>query len=273
MANLSVTTAWNETAAFVQREARLLFPIAFMLIALPGGLLQMFLPEPTTVPVEQAGTILLLIPFWIVAVILAMIGTIAISFLALRPGASVGEALQVGARRFIMLLLASFLIGLAALAVMVPVIILLVISGSAMGSGGLQGMTGPIILVGLVLLAAAIAVWARLMLMTPVTAVENAGPIGIIARSWELTGGLFWKLIGLILLMLVVFIIISMVVGIIAGIVVVLVAGQPAPGNFAAFLVMLVGALLNMVVTVYLTVLVSRIYAQLTGSGREQVFT
>ena len=50
MANLSITTAWNETASFVQREARLLFPIAFLLIALPGGLFQMMLPAtvPTT---------------------------------------------------------------------------------------------------------------------------------------------------------------------------------------------------------------------------------
>ena len=41
MANLSITTAWNETVAFIAREARLVLPIAFLLLALPGAAMQL----------------------------------------------------------------------------------------------------------------------------------------------------------------------------------------------------------------------------------------
>ena len=46
MANLSITEAWNETVAFVTREAHLLFPVSFLLIALPAGLAQLLAPVP-----------------------------------------------------------------------------------------------------------------------------------------------------------------------------------------------------------------------------------
>ena len=81
MANLSITTAWNETAAFVQREARLLFPIAFLLIALPGAMLQALMPAAGARPAARSpapGS--LLIPVLILA---SMIGKLAISYLAL----------------------------------------------------------------------------------------------------------------------------------------------------------------------------------------------
>lgn len=269
MVNLSITTAWNETTSFVQREARLLFPIAFLLIALPGGLLQMVLPVSVPGQPPEFGVWLLLVP---VAVIAGMIGTIAISHLAVRPGASVGEALEVGARRFIMLFAASLLIGLAVAAAMLPVLFL-VGSGAVMGGAPPAAMVGLVGLFAIVFLVAAVAFWVRLMLMTAVTAAENAGPIGIITRSWELTRGHFWKLLGFALLVLVVFMVVSLVVGAIGGIVIVLLAGAPAPGSFAAFLIMLVGALVNMVMTVYFTALLVRIYVQLSGSGRESVFT
>ena len=77
MANLSITTAWNETASFVQREARLLFPIAFLLIALPGGLLQMLMPATVPGQPPEFGAWLLIVPVGIIA---GMIGSISISF-------------------------------------------------------------------------------------------------------------------------------------------------------------------------------------------------
>jgi len=269
MANLSITTAWNETASFVQREARLLFPIAFLLIALPGGLLQMLMPATVPGQPPEFGAWLLVVPVGIIA---GMIGSISISFLALRPGASVGEALEIGARRFIMLLAASLLIGIAATVLVVPLI--LVIGGGAAMNGTQPdvALIGFIGLFTIVVLAAALSFWVRLMLMTAVTAAENPGPIGIISRSWELTSGHFWKLLGFVLLAFVVFIVVSMVVGAIGGIAIVLIAGQLAPGSFATFLVTLVGALVNMVMTVYFTTLLARIYVQLSGSGREGVF-
>src|SRR5688572_25228939 len=106
MARLSITTAWNESAEFVRREARLLFPVAFLLVSLPGLVLQLAMPAVEPGQATPPGPWLALLP---VALSLGLIGTLAISFLALRPGASVGEALQRGLRRFLFLLGASLL--------------------------------------------------------------------------------------------------------------------------------------------------------------------
>ena len=267
MANLSITTAWNEAAAFVAREARLLFPVAFLLIALPGGIVQLVMPQTALGQPPQAGAWLLLVP---AAVILGMIGTIALSHLALRPGASVGEALQLGARRFIMLFAASLLVGLAAALLMIP-LLALIGGGAALSGAPPERLVGPILLLTLVFIVAVVSLWVRLMLMTPVAAAETAGPVAILRRSWALTRGHFWKLLGFVLLVLLLFAVISSVVGAIGGIAIVFLAGPPDPGSLAAFLVILVGVAVNMVLSLYFTALVARIYAQLAG-GPGQVF-
>ena len=268
MAKLSITAAWNEAAAFVGREARLLFPIAFLLVALPAAILQLAMPTPLPGQPPPAGAWLALVP---AVVVVGMIGTISLSHLALRPGASVAEALQVGARRFIMLFAASLLVGFGILVAMIPLFVLIG-GGAALGGARPEAMIGPILLLALVFILALIALWVRLMLMTPVAAAENAGPVGIIRRSWQLTAGHFWKLLGFVLLVLLVFLVISMVVGAIGGLVIVLLAGPPDPGSVAFFLIAVVEAMVNMVLTVYFTVLVARLYAQLSESGPQRIF-
>src|SRR5690606_23256204 len=128
------TTAWNEAAAFVAREARLLFPLSFMLIALPVAAMSAFTPTPTAEgELPGAGLWLLLLP---VAAIASMIGNIAISHLALRPGASVGEGIARGAQRFAMLLLAAILLGIAGaiLFFVIAMIVMLLVPGAMAGA-------------------------------------------------------------------------------------------------------------------------------------------
>ena len=270
MANLSITTAWNEAWEFFKREAGLILPVAFLLLALPGALLQMTMPVPA-VPgqMPEGGLWLLLVPLVVVA---SMVGTIAITYLALRPGSSVGEALQVALRRFIMLFAASLLIAIGAAIVFVPV--LFVVGGAAVMStgGNAAAATGTVVLVMLVFVLAFIARWVRLMLMTAVTAAEPVGPIGIIQRSWELTAGHFWKLLGFTILLVIVAFVISLVVGAIFGLLLVAVAGAPQPGSVSMILLTLVSALVQSVFGAIFATLLARIYAQLTGAGTPQVF-
>ena len=91
MATLSVAAAWDETVAFVRREGRLLFPVSFMLIALPAALAEALSPAGAAGEPPAPGPWLLIFP---VALLLSAIGNLAISALALRPGASVAEALR-----------------------------------------------------------------------------------------------------------------------------------------------------------------------------------
>ena len=81
MAKLSISTAWAETVAFVQRESRLLFPLAFMLISLPFALLGIVVPQPEPGQMPEVGPWLVLV---LVALLVSMIGNVAISYLALR---------------------------------------------------------------------------------------------------------------------------------------------------------------------------------------------
>ena len=269
MANLSITEVWNETADFVRREARLLFPIAFLLVALPGSVLQLFMPQPAA-PAElpEAGLWLLFLPL---AAVLAMIGTIALNYLALRPGASVGEALQRGGRRFIFLFAASLLVALAAALALVPLLILVGGLAAAAGGGASATPAAAFALV-LVMLVAMLALWVRLLLMTPVAAVEEGGPIGIIRRSWDLTRGHFWRLFAFAVLVLVAASIAMGVITLLVGIVVALFAGPPDPLTLSAILMALVTALLQALFTMIFATLIARIYAQLTGSPASDVF-
>ena len=274
MTTLSISRAWNETAAFVAREARLLFPIAFLLVALPAGILQLMAPSPTATPAEQVQAVLLLLPLALLAGILGLIGTIALSYLALRPGASVGEALQVGGRRFIMLFAAWLLIGLGMVAALIPLFVVAALLGGA--GGRIEPTSGAaviFILLLLIYLAGFVALWVRLLLMAPVAAVENAGPIEIIRRSWDLTREHFWKLLGLVLLLILAALVVLFAVSTVAGILIILVAGPPQPGSGAMILLILVSALIQSAVSMIFATLAARLYAQLSGEDTPRVFT
>ncbi len=253
MQNLSINTAWNETAAFVKREAGLLFPIAFALIALPAAFFQAMAPRtvPGTTP-EPGSWMLLFIP----VIVLSMIGTLTLTVLALRPGTVVADALKTAARRFLPVLGAILLLVAAAALASVPLAILLVMFVS-------QAVLTA--LMALVFLGAFIFLWVRLMLMNPVGAVEPLGPIAIIRRSWALTAGHFWRLFGFVLLMVDLFLVLSFAVSAVGGILIVLVAGAPEPGSLGAVLILLLAALLNTILSVYFTTIIARIYAQLSG--------
>jgi len=268
MATLSITQAWNETVAFMQRESRLVLPIAFLLISLPGAALQYGMPtvEPGAPPdlaawMRDIRTVLLFLP---AVAILSLIGTIAINYLAITPGRTVAEALQVGARRFISLFLAWLLLALVAAVACLPLFLLL--KGQAFAYG--QALGGLFLLALLIYFLLLLAASVRLMLSTPVCAAESVGPIGIIMRSWELTRGHFWKMLGFALLFWLAAFVAILAVSAIIGIVIVLIAGPPLPGSASAFILLLLSAVLQAIVTSLFATMIARIYAQLAAPAR-----
>lgn len=265
MAKLSITAAWEETAAFVRREASLLFPIAFLLMSLPAAILQALAPmtEPGKLP--EAGPWLLFVPVLLVA---SLVGALAISWLALRPGASVGEALQLGLRRFLPLLGAALLAGCALAMVMLPVLML--VGLLAVAAPAAATALGGLLLA--ILLPFYLFVWVRLILMTPAAAVEPLGPVALVRRSWRLTAGHSWKLLGFLLLVIVVALVTMMAVAAVFGLVILALVGTPQPGNLAMFLISLVSALVQAAVSGIFTAFIARIYVQLSGGASAAVF-
>ena len=263
MAKLSITTAWNETVAFIGREAQLILPIAFLLLALPGAALQLFMPTPAPGATPEFPPI-----FWLlfpVAIAAGMIGSIAIMHLSLRPGSSVGEALQRGLSRFLILFAASLLIGLAALVILIPLVLLFAGGAALTGGGNPAASAGPMLLAFLIFLVVMLVVWVRLLLMNAIATAEDVGPIGIILRSWALTAGHFWKLLGFILLLLVAAVILLFAISAVIGIVLFLAAGPPEPGSVSMIVMMIVSALIQSVLSAIFLTLIARIYAQLAG--------
>ncbi len=273
MASLSITTAWNETATFVKREAALLFPLAFMLIALPVAVIEAVAPAARPGEVPAAGLWLVLVP---VVAVAAIVGNLAISYLALRPGTSVAEALVRGLRRLLPMLGAAMLVLLACLALffVVSILVALAVPGvvaaaasAAPGAPPDPAMVRATLIMAVILVPAILFIAVRLMLMTPAAAAEDIGPLAIIRRSWRLTSGHFWKLLGFILLVGILFWIVSFAITAVGGSIAILVAGPLRPGSASAFLIILLMAAVNTLVAPLMASLIARIYAQLAGDA------
>lgn len=267
--NLSITKAWDETAAFVKREAGVLFLIVFGLTVLPGLIAQALAGRfvgairadpgatPDLHPLAAAFPILLLIA--IPVIVLSLWGSLTVNLLALRRENVVGSAFAHAARRILPLLGATLLFMICAIVVAFPLL-------AVAGYGMISGHAGITALLFLILFAIALFFGIRLMMMAPVAAAEPVGPVAIIRRSWQLTAGHFWKLLGFFLLMILVFMVLLIAVGSVLGILVAMTAGQPQPGSIGSFLVQLVTGILQAVWTTYFIVLIARVYEQLSGN-------
>jgi hypothetical protein len=251
MKSLSITTAWNETAAFVKREAGLLFPIALGLIALPSAFLQAIAPAPGPGQQPEMGTWMLLI---LPLVVVATIGQLTIITLALGREVVVRDAFAHALRRCLPALGASLLFGIGLVLLLLPFVLL---SGLLANSAAAILVLVPVLLAGFLFLA------VRFMMLSAIAAIEPLGPVAILKRSWALTRGHALKLFGFVLIVLLVFLILAFAISVVGGIAIHALAGRPDPGSLSFFLALLLNTLLNTVFAAIFATLIARIYAQL----------
>ncbi|HST35859.1 MAG TPA: hypothetical protein VLK25_04425 [Allosphingosinicella sp.] len=267
MARLSVSTAWNETTALVKAEARLLFPLAFMAIALPAAVTRALAPLGPAEGEARASPIF--IAAIAVTLVLTLIGYLAISHLALKRGASVREALAQGARRAPALAAASLLVGcgLAAIAF----VLAFIVSAATIGASGREPNMDEMARAALILFVLLIPVFlyfsGRVALMTPAAAAETAGPFALIARSWRLTKPHQLKMAGLVTMLGLLALVLQLAVESVLGILLIAVAGPAAPGSPSSILLLLCLALLTTVLAIYGVALIARVYAQLAETA------
>jgi hypothetical protein len=244
--SLSVSTAWDETVALVKGEGARLFPLAFLLLALPASILQAVAPVTAPGRLPEPGLWLLLAP---VVPAAGLIGALAICRLALLPGETMIAAVTGGLRGVLPLLGAALLAGAAGLLLAAAGILL----AAALGS----------ILPVLAALAGIGFFWVRLILLTPVAAAEPAGPIALVRRAWALSAGSFWRLLAALLVAATLSLVALIAAGAVGGVAVRLAAGQPQPGTLALLLVLLVSALLQAAISGVFTAFLARLCAQL----------
>lgn len=252
MAKLSISTAWDETRAIIARHGGLLATVALALLVLPGVVSELVSPETPQGQFPPFGSWMIVAA---VAVIIGLVGQLAIIWLAMGSGASVGEAIRHGLRRAPSYIAATliwvFPFGLAIYALM-------------------KGITpddpSPAAGLGLlVLLPVMIFFVIRMILTAPVAAAEDIGPIGIIKRSWQLTGGSWWRLFGFFAVLVVAALVVLAAVGAVVGVLTRLAFGELEPLSVGALVVAIVNQLAGAALTVVFIVMLARIYVQLTG--------
>jgi ABC-type Fe3+ transport system permease subunit len=104
-----------------------------------------------------------------------------------------------------------------------------------------------------------------MLMSAPVASAENAGPIAILRRSWELTAGNWWRLFAFIAMIVLAALVLALAVRTASGILIQVALGPPQPMSTSALVIAIILALLNAVLTVVLAVMLARIYAQLAG--------
>lgn len=283
MSSLSISKAWEEGSRFAAKEFRLLFPIIFLFVVVPQLVLTLLIPPENSVEMVRVaefvqrngmGTVLLIaVAVGLVTFALQTLASLAISYLALRPGASVGESFSAALRGLPSVMGAFLLIGLAFALAMVPMF-LLVLPTAPVGGAAAVGMVGMALVFIILMLVAIAVVAAKLLPLVPAGSVENLGPLALIRRSWTLTTGHFWSILGTILLFGLIYTVMMGMIGVMVGLLVFATIGNPEVNHTALFVMDMILALIGCVVTIFILCFFARIYAQLSGRTQEvgQVF-
>ena len=257
MTKLSLSKAWDDTRAIAAREGRLLAAVALALLVLPATIAGAVNPAALTTPTMPGGRLLAM---WLVVLVIGIVGRIAVIRLALGPSTSVGDAIRHGLARLLPALGAM-------LAFVVPVsLILTPFALQVLQQPTTDPPPGPSLAI-LVIVAVALVLGIRLVLLAlPVAAAEDAGPIRILRRSWQLSHGNWWRLAGFVVLFFLASALVTRVAAYLVGIPAALISGPIKPMTVGALLLALVIALVQSAFAVLFSVMVARIYAQLAGA-------
>jgi hypothetical protein len=269
MRALSVSAAWEETRAILVRDGRLYISVALALIALPSAI---------SVLVNPGGLNSSTAPVWkdliaLFASLIALAGQLALIRLALGPSTTVGTAVVHGLRRMPFYVAAVVLLVIALVILMIPLVVILMAAGIPIASSAVRVPASPVtVLVGLLYFAVAAFFGVRMILSAAIASAEDAGPIGILRRSWALTAGHWWALFGFVAIFLVGVIIVLLALGSALGVVVRLTLGAVEPMSAAALVLALVQSLVSAAISTLFALMLARIYLQLAGRDDAEVF-
>lgn len=263
MRRLSISLAWEQTKSCLAADGRLLATVAAALIALPVAVEEVISPGGFTADVAKSP--LILIAF--VALVLILMGQLSIVRLTVGPSVSVGEAIVHGARRLPFYFLSALVIALGFLLVGLGLAVVLFALGAPTAENQLA--TSP----AFAAVASVFAViycffWVRIIAISAAVAgTEALGPIAIIQRSWEITSGHFWRLLGFLLLFFIGAAIALKAIQLLTAILATFLLGPLNSLSPSALVVALIDGIANSAVIAVLTVMLARIYVQLSGRG------
>ena len=260
--SISMSAIWDESAALIRRESHLLVPVALATVGIGSVISGLTQPETPAAGLGAMGAF-----GFVIGNILALIGILAMSTLALMPGTSVAESLRLAIARMpkILVIVALFLVALVAL--MIPIVIMFKISGVAI-SANMTAEDLPAIAVLSVLIIGAVLLYISARLLTLSAAVVDRNPpiIEAIKSSFAATSGIAAKSVAVVLLFLIVERVVTGATSSISGILFGMLGkavGAPLLGKGLTVLVTgMVSALLSIVSTVFAAMLYRKLSTQ-----------
>lgn len=260
--NLSISHAWEETKSRIAADGRLFVTVALALLALPSAIGQ-FATAGTgmTRTPQSVGEAVLMIIVWLIG----LVGQLALIRLAIGPSISVGEAIAHGGRRAPAYVGAVILILIGIMLVSIPFVLALAALGATFEPGAAPPPSAYLFMLLFIALLLFIAI--RMMLASAVASAEQKGPIGIVKRSWELTGGHALRLFGFLLLFVIAVVVTVGAVSIATNLVIAFFFGPPEPMTVGTLIIALVESIASAVATTLFIVMLARIYVQLTGGA------
>ena len=257
MRKVSISQAWDETRAVLERDGKLIAAVALAMLVLPGVAGSVLMPKGTSINPTPVGYVVVFAVF-----LITFVGQLSIVRLAMGPHLTVGEAIRHGAARTLPYAAAFFLW-------VIPFFVI----GSfpykiAASNAGQPSTAAAIGLLALTALGMFIVI--RLLLTGPVAAAENVGPLNIIRRSWELTAGNWWRLFGFVAVFVVGALALIWAVTAVVGVISRLWLGQISTDSIPGLLILLVVQAITSALYCVLFVMQARIYTQLSGRGEAQ---
>ena len=258
MAKLSLSRAWDETKGVLSRDGKLIGTLALALLVLPGTISDLVTPPapPGELPEPGAWVIVAL-----VALLIGVIGQLAIVRLATTHGLSVADSIRHGGARapaYVAAVLMWILPLGFALALLAPYI--------TPAQPNVAAAVAFLVLFGLGLF-----LFVRLCLMVAVASQEATGPLSLIKRSWALSRGHWWRLFAFLLVSVAAVVVLYLAVGAVVGSIVGMLAGQVDPMSLAALLISLATQLVTALFTIVFIVMIARMHTQLTGPDHADV--
>jgi hypothetical protein len=248
---LSISRAWEEARAVLARDGKLLGTVALAMFVLPGIVLDVSMPDAPAGQLPPAGP-------WVgvalVAILISLVGQLAIIRLAIGSHLTVGEALQHGARRLLPYLAAALIWA-------VPFVVIASLLYAAAGGGaGQQTAAAGIGLLAVMVIGTYLAV--RLILLSSVASAEHSGPIAILQRAWQLSGGNWWRLFGFAILFAVGAIALLWAVSAVVGLLAQLAFGAIGRQTAGGLIVIIVSQTVSALTFLVFFVMLARLYVQ-----------
>lgn len=285
----SMSAAWNDATALMQRNKEVLAIVAGVFFLLPSLVMAVLFAEQQAqamtmvqsmlqgqVLQEDGAVPLQAVPGWFIAVGLGLFLVQLIGYLALlaimddRRRPTVGEAIGMAFKCLLPLIGAFilFVIGYFVCALLLSLLVGVVVAGIGAATGSTAISGGLTLILSIAVLVAVFYVLVRLSLtLAEMVLGQKLNPIKAYAGSWRLTQGNSFRLFLFYLLLLIVYVVISMVIfGVLLG-----ALGLTLSPTASGLVMGLISGVVGAVFGVVAMAIVAATYRQLAGPSAEAV--